>query len=298
MTILVPTDFSACSEVALRQAMAFARRDGGTLHIVHVMPSFENNPYIPMQSGEWGAFFVQQEENARDLLEEWIGKFDTEGLDVERHLPLGAAAAPAILGLAEEIGAELIVVGAYGRRGFRRLFFGSVTQEIVRHAECAVLTVRESAEPIIKEWPDRILVPVDLSAPCEHALKAVPTMAGPGTRIDLVHVIDLLNTLPVAAGAVGLSFPEARANADGAVRRFIAETDGGPDLDAGHVTFEIIEGRPAEALAEYAAERGVDLLVIATHGLSGLNRLLLGSVTERLLRQVDCPVLTLRADTA
>ncbi|MEO1370651.1 MAG: universal stress protein, partial [Acidobacteriota bacterium] len=149
-----------------------------------------------------------------------------------------------------------------------------------------------------KEWPDRILVPVDLSAPCEHALKAVPTMAGPETRIDLVHVIDLLNTLPVAAGAVGLSFPEARANADGAVRRFIDETDGGPDLDDDRVTFEIIEGRPAEALAEYAAEHGVDLVVIATHGLSGLNRVLLGSVTERLLRQVDCPVLTLRADTA
>ncbi|MEO1370525.1 MAG: universal stress protein, partial [Acidobacteriota bacterium] len=155
MTILIPTDFSACSEVALRQAIAFARRDGGALHVVHVMPSFENNPYIPMQSGEWGAFFVQQEERARDLLEEWIAKFDTEGLEVVRHLPLGAAAAPAILGLAEEVAAELIVVGAYGRRGFRRLFFGSVTQEIVRHAECAVLSVRESAEPIIKEWPDR-----------------------------------------------------------------------------------------------------------------------------------------------
>lgn len=298
--VLVPTDFSKCAEVALVQGMVFAKRHGAELHVVHVLPSYESLPYVPMLSGDWSKFFADQEEQAQEQFDKLLEPYDMEPVIVARHVRLGSAVTPEILRVEREINADLIVMGAHGERGFRRWFFGSVTQEVVRLANCPVMSVRETARPTFELGPARMVVPVDLSETSRQALWLAKELAGPHTTLELVHVLELstshLETEPTRRGLTGASqaSPEQITRIERAIAQF-ADRSGGPDVAA---QIRILEGAPAETIAGFAEEIDADLVIIATRAQSALTEFLLGSVTERLLRLASCPVLTLKIDEA
>ena len=293
LNVIAPTDFSKCADVALVQALDVARIYGAELHVVSVLPSYQNDPYVPLQSGDWEGFFERQKQATAETVTGLLADLDTEGLSVHQHFPLAAAVAPAILELAASLEDGLIVVGAHGRRGFRRFLLGSVTDELVRLAPCPVLTVRETAMPVRERWPARIVVPVDFSEHSSLALETARELAGSGSCLELVHVVDVWATsqlydLPECQPTV--NFAEYAPRVEQAIARF-AEKTGGPDIP---FRIRVVEGRAAVAIAEHAKACDADLIAIATHGLAGLAHLLLGSVTEKLLRLADCPVLTLK----
>lgn len=145
----------------------------------------------------------------------------------------------------------------------------------------------------------RILVPTDFSDRSDAALAyAIDLAKRLGSSIHVLHVIDDASFTAVYPDAISVELAGVRAQlTDEAKRRLDALADrctarGVP------ATSEVIVGRPARAISETAAARGSDLIVMATHGRSGLAHLMLGSVAERVLRTAPCAVLTVRAGAA
>lgn len=135
-TILHPTDFSGCSTAALEVASTLAREHGARLVCLHVVPAIE-----ALHSRE--RVTLEDPDSSRATLEELRGRLEGTGLQaVETRLASGEAASE-ILRTARETGAELIVLGTHGHSGLRRLLLGSVAEEVLQHAGCMVLVVKD-----------------------------------------------------------------------------------------------------------------------------------------------------------
>jgi len=146
----------------------------------------------------------------------------------------------------------------------------------------------------------QILVPVDFSEPSRKALDYAATLARSfGASVDVLHVWEVPTFVPagsvVGAGAGGgdVSLLElVRKGAEDAMTRFVAEAaERGITLRSSRVE----PGAPAHKIADLAGELGYDLIVLGTHGRTGLSRVLLGSVAESVVRHAPCPVLVVRA---
>ncbi|GIX03617.1 MAG: universal stress protein [Planctomycetaceae bacterium] len=134
-TILVPVDFSPVSETALEVAHALARDHQGRMVLLHVAipPAPAHEVYVPPEE------LTRLAQQAREQLEHWAHKY----LDVPTDTRVMAGEpGPAIVSLAGELSADLIVMGTHGRTGLMRLLMGSVAEWVLRHAPCPVLTVR------------------------------------------------------------------------------------------------------------------------------------------------------------
>lgn len=136
--ILVPVDFSPGSEAALEWATVLARDTGATMLIVHVEA-------IPLTAGGGDYLYAIPEPPTQELVER-LDKVTPKdpSVPVIRRLLTGDPAS-AILRLANSEEVDLIVMGTHGRRGISRLLMGSVAEEVVRKARCAVLTVKQGA---------------------------------------------------------------------------------------------------------------------------------------------------------
>jgi universal stress protein A len=146
----------------------------------------------------------------------------------------------------------------------------------------------------------RILVPIDFSPSARAALEYAGFLADKlGARVEVLHVFeppgyvgpDTLALLPISAGQQ--EWGATRGDLERQVEQFLSQTPGGP---ATH-TVRIEAGEPSDTILRVAAEAGADLVVMGTHGRTGLSRLLIGSVAEAVLRRASCPVLTLRVPT-
>lgn len=293
--ILVPTDFSRRSERSLDLALEFADRFGAELHMLHAIVLHADDPNDP-------AHLFPDPEEIRRRLEEIADRRMATSLDarsdrgvtVVRARRRGISAAPVILEHAEEIGADLIVMSTHGRRGLEHVLLGSVTEEVVRLAPCPVLTVRADAE--VEETPtlESILVPVDFSEHARGALSHARELAESfGARLDVLHVFERPIHPEIYLGGMPLATPEFSA-VEGSLREALdtfAREAPGPAVEiAVHVT----EGRAVPGVLDFAREAGSDLIVIATHGLTGMAHVLLGSVAEKIVRRARCPVFTVK----
>jgi nucleotide-binding universal stress UspA family protein len=146
---------------------------------------------------------------------------------------------------------------------------------------------------------NRILVPVDFSAHSEKAIRYATTLANKfGARLSLLHVIeDPFVTGAWQAEVFVPNIPELLNDLIKAAKTQLAERR--KDLAAHGFIIEtaVITGRPATAIVEQASTGKFDLVVMGTHGRTGLSHALLGSVAERVVQKAPCPVLTVR-DTA
>ena len=142
--IVVPTDFSSCSEEAWRLAQRLAGMSGAELVLTHVLteaPLFREGPFIMPKVRE---VFEAARSFADAALEEWAAKARAEGLAARAALRSGVAYQE-IVALAVDERADLIVIGTHGRGGVDRALLGSVADRVIRLAPCPVLAVREPA---------------------------------------------------------------------------------------------------------------------------------------------------------
>jgi universal stress protein A len=142
--IIVPTDFSSCSEEAWRLAQRLAGMSGAELVLTHVLteaPLFREGPFIMPKVRE---VFEAARSFADAALEEWAAKARAEGLSARSMLRSGVAYQE-IVALAGDERADLIVIGTHGRGGIDRALLGSVADRVIRLAPCPVLSVREPA---------------------------------------------------------------------------------------------------------------------------------------------------------
>ena len=288
--VLAVTDFSDASDEALRQANGYARITDAKLTVLHVVPDWMRaNPLIPDGSPRETDNEVQMEQRALDDLaarvKEHTGRF---GADVEIAVRSGAADA-AVVRYAEQNGVDLVVVGATGRTGLARLLLGSTAERVVRHAHCSVLVARTSPTS------NQVLVATDLSEaalPAVERAKLEAELRGAG--LHLLHVMDFSSLgWAVAAGPLGgFSVPIPAAQmAD--MRRLAEEALQG--LGGPNATVHVIEGSPKRGIVATAESLPASLVVVGTHGRTGLARMALGSVAEAVARVAHSSVLVVRA---
>jgi nucleotide-binding universal stress UspA family protein len=141
--ILVPTDFSPAADEAFRTAMSLAKTSGGEVVVAHVT----REPAVVVENGWVTAGGAADEPlNLWDRFRAFASK--DPGVHVSHEIVVsGRASAAGILGMLEKFGCDLVVIGSHGHGRLRRLLFGSLTDEVVRHAGCPVLVVKAPVAP-------------------------------------------------------------------------------------------------------------------------------------------------------
>jgi universal stress protein A len=138
----------------------------------------------------------------------------------------------------------------------------------------------------------RILFPTDFSEPAKEAQQYAMALAERfGAELHLLHVIPMVIPYPDAASPFVLPQEELQLQIESADKRLIDELD--PAWSMQHpVVHSAVVGLAVDEILNYVKEREIDLIVVGTHGHTGLTRLLIGSVAEKLVRVANCPVLT------
>jgi len=292
--LLYPTDFSTCSQQALDHALFLARQFDAELHMLNAVILHADDPAAEgLQFPEGGELLARVMEMSSTELAEWIADKGHETLRVKEVQVRGFTAGPLICDYAKNADIDLVVMGTHGRRGPARFFLGSVATEVVRHSECPVMTLREMDPPREIEAIEKLLVPIDFS---RHSMIAVAHARELAARYDaalqLLHVVEL-QTYPTLYGPTATAFDvnELKRLSFAAMDRVMERTPGPEVMFDKYVT----SGRVATEIATFADENDSDMVVISTHGLSGLERMLTGSTTEQVVRLVDCPVFTVKA---
>lgn len=318
--IVVPLDGSEFSRTALPWAIALGSGADTTLDIVSSIDArlllsgagYEGNlaagaPVMaasaetPLTAPDLlAATRERREQHLRSTVEEVQAKADVTA----RWTLLEGEPTDAITAHVEESGADLVVMSTHGRGGIERAWLGSVADRVVRHVTRPVLLVRPREEsrggPALGTRPElrRVLVPLDGSGLAEAALGPASRIArGSGAELILARVIGRELTvgspyLPHAAEDQAEHLEERRERA----RTYLEEVaerlraDGVPIAGA-----EVRSGTAAETLLELARERA-DMIAMATHGRGGLRRWVLGSVSDKVLRGGEQPVLLVRPE--
>ncbi len=285
-TIVLPLDGSEPSESALPYAAALAELTSAPIVVLHVLE--EMRPVFDAHRGEVVWISPEQprvELEAPELLEEPISRLRAAGLSVRPVFRLGDPAAE-ILAEVKRWPAPVVVLASHGRGGIERLVLGSVADRVAREAPGPVLVVPAvpTPEQLRRVEFRTILVPLDGSPLSEQALPVALELA-PLARASLVLVRSAESS---PASDSGRSQREAEDYLR-QVGEALARSATTPILR------QVLSGDPAEQLSRFIASERPDLVVMATHGRSGLARWILGSVTERLLTGRVAPLLLLRA---
>jgi nucleotide-binding universal stress UspA family protein len=292
-TILVPTDFSACSEQALSRALGLARHHRAALHLLHVVEiSALSLPYLKVD------FFREEMGRAEEKMCELLARHATDGVEIDLAVRRGAptgAAGPVILQYADEAGADLIALGFHGRRGFQTLFMGSVAQEVIHGTDRPVLAVRECEGAPLARSVERILVPIDLSPHSERGFTHGVALARTyGAELLLIHVTDVSHFIGVY-GEIDPFTPDVQERVDRWVKQEMGRMRREAEGAGVKAQSFLLSGYPSSTILDFIAERAVDLVVMTSHGRTGLDRFLLGSVSEKVLRRATCPVLLIKS---
>jgi nucleotide-binding universal stress UspA family protein len=286
-TILFAADFSERSREAFRVACSLANEQKTRLFVVHVLekeqvgepPVAFDRQGVPIALG---AGIFEDPESVKNGLREFYTP--THPIDLFYDVRAGEAAEE-LLQMAGEIGCDLIVLGTHGRSGVRRLLTGSVAEGVLRKAQCPVLALRtlELTEPA--RGLRVVLHPSDFSPRSEAALSVARALAREhGAQLVVLHVAPPA-ILMSGTMAVGME-PSFYVDALDEVRKRVE----GPDLKY-PVTIRLSRGEAAAEILREAEELGASLIVMGTHGRTGLPRLVMGSVAEAVIRESRCPVL-------
>jgi universal stress protein E len=288
--VLCATDLSEAADWAIRAADREARWHGAELAVLHVMPV--TYPGSPMSPAGLVKTMVQQETLASGVIDELLERIERlTGRDAGQVSVMVEDGAPdeTIVRQADTVGADLIVVGAVGSTGRLRLF-GSVAASVVRRAHVSVLMARPGGEA------GRILLATDFSSPSEPAAQlAADEAVRRCARITIVHSIEMVGPElamgePAAIPPLTLgAYPIAEMRE--ATQKRLAATLVHLGI-AGEIA--VTEGPPSDAIVRIATEKQADLIVIGTSGRRGLDRLLLGSVAVKVVRDAPCSVLVAR----
>jgi nucleotide-binding universal stress UspA family protein len=197
----------------------------------------------------------------------------------------------AILDYASERDIDLVIMGTHGRTGVERYLLGSVTEKIVRLSDVPVLTVKADDDDGGATYPyTDILVPTDGSEGAEAAIDpAVDVARTYDARLHALSVVDTMATgVDVRSGTIIESLERSAQSA--------VETldERATQASVSAVETAIEHGTPYRGIRSYVERHDIDLVVMGTHGRSGIERYLLGSVAEKTVRTSPVPVMTVR----
>jgi len=286
--ILVPLDGSDMAERALAPALALAKAMSAKLFFVRVAIPLTLNldPKLYQRMIE-----VRQVEAKRYLRSIQPSSSSTL-VDIETQVLVGRAAR-SIINFAQEKGIDLIVMSSHGRSGVNRWIYGSVADKVLHNAPCAKVIIHPQV--IIEPFSiKRILVPLDGSSLAELALEPARALAeAVSAELISLHVTSTpqIDVQPVP-GWPGLNAVAEAADqeADAYLQGVQAAMGDSP------VSIRLLcaSGPAAERIIDIADSQQVDLIVMCSHGRSGIERWVFGSVTEKVLRRAKCVTLVIQ----
>ncbi len=264
--LLVATDSSVYSDIAIREAVNLAKMCSSKLFAVSVVktnPEFED--LMPQ-------VIEKIEKEAREHLESVKNRASNEGIVCEIIVNRAEEPYQNIVDEAAKNQANMIIMGTHGRTGFKRLMMGSVTAKVIGHSPCNVLVVPLNAKVECRN----ILIATDGSKYSEAAAsQAIGIAKRCGGSLTVISV--------ASSDAEILSAGDYVKEVSKLAEKEGIKTDG-----------LAVKGIPYEAIVDASKRKRTDLIVVGSHGRTGLKRLLMGSVTERVIGHAESAVLVVR----
>jgi nucleotide-binding universal stress UspA family protein len=290
--IVVPLDGSELSERAIPYATLFAETFGGHVLLVTVWEGAEEALVraLPSLADD---LFKEGERHYEKYLAGVAKKYMLDGVKIDAEVLAGQPAAM-ILKLVEDRRAGLLALATHGRSGLGRWWYGSVAGEVAQRAKVPRLIVgpKVLSQPAKAIKVDGVLVPLDGSALSESALDAAKRIAK-----QFGATLYITQALSPMAQTFFFDMPSVSAiDIEGQLQTAAEEYLAGVAQRIGsdvRVKTSVLRGPPADVLSDFVADRGIDLVVMASHGHGGLARVALGSVADRML-QSDAPVYLVR----
>jgi nucleotide-binding universal stress UspA family protein len=313
-TVLVPLDGSALAEQSLPYARLLATTLGARVRLLRVIAETPgddflaesigavygmNDPLTIQRERQQHAFEILRQ-NAERYLESHAELMQADGIDAAIDIRFGAPA-DVIVEAALVPHVTMIVMATHGYSGFKRWSLGSVTDKVIHATATPIFIVRAEA-PSRKRAFKRIMVPLDGSALARQALPLATEIAkSSGAELLLMEAIAATIEAYPGFPSRGRPIPQLadvlEALRDQATNQLGEQADALRAQGVGAST-QVVQGHAAEVLVDEAARRGVDLIVMATHGYSGLKRWALGSVADKVLQATITPLLLVRAKSS
>lgn len=293
--IVVPVDGSSFGEQAIPLAIRIAERQRAELEIVHVYEALP--PYLVQGAPPLDPTLDEDLRKDRqaylDYIAQWLRR--NTSAKVSATMLTGEEVATTLTDYLAQRHADLVVMATHGRGGLSRIWVGSVASDLVRGSDTPVLLVRptESGSRDTKAEPFRhALLPLDGTPADEEAIDHVIEVAGDaGVEFLLLHVVIPVVYLaePVESALLTETTIEA------AMAQYLEEVARRIRARGFSVSTRVVaDPSPVHAILELANERGVDLIAMETHARRGIAKLLLGSVTDKVIRAARVPVLVHR----
>lgn len=267
--IIVATDFSTGARAGVEHALRIAERTGCEVVFAHVIGNKELDDSTAVN--EWL-------DELCALGEQWEIPCSTQ---ISRGRP-----GQQIANLALETGASMVAIGSRGHTGIERFLLGSVAEDVSRLVPCDVLVARG---PAPHGGYGRILVPTDFSTAAERALDRAIELAGKPASIELLHCWQPPAAI-LARPETQLRLEREKILAE-ATRQAASLIDDRAVDDLVDVSFDTERGHPAAIIQDKLAEGERDLVVMGSHGRSGVRRFFPGSVASKTIRHSPCSVL-------
>jgi nucleotide-binding universal stress UspA family protein len=272
--ILFATDFSDRDNTAFSVACDLALKASARLVILHVQdPRYEALSKSTRKD--------PKAEFARYLPTDYAVNFD--------HVLRVGDADEQILQFAEANDTDLIILGTHGRSGLSRAFAGSVAEKVLRNGNTPVMTIRDAAQNLANHDLLRILVPIDFSVYGHAALDYATKLAlSVSAEICIVHVEETDAQTPMEISDDPSQYSGNQSSLWQQLTKFV------PPSRKVNFTHRLLAGDAATVISDYAKLNNFDFIVLGTHGRSGFSRAILGSVAESVVRQSDCPVISVK----
>lgn len=282
-TIMVPLDGSPFSEQAVPLAVAVGHRTGAKLYLVHV------------EEPLFGEVSESISEQVRERLD-FLARSISEEADISVTVGfLVGRVAEELIGYADQIDADLVIMTTHGRGGLSRAWLGSVADTLIRGSRIPVLALRprDAAPRVDTKAIDHVLIPLDGSAMSEEVLDHALALGGPDVHYTLLQVIQLPVAVETVTVTSGFVLDPRMIEADRAkALEYLNRVAEGLEGRVRQVdTAVLVDPQPATAILAYAEQNDVDLIALATAGRTGVRRLILGSVADKVLRGASTPVL-------
>jgi nucleotide-binding universal stress UspA family protein len=286
--IIVGHDLRDGGKIALRSAMVLASRCDTALRLVHVVEP--QHPYQKMTHSSGSCHGIEEmAQQAGKKLQELVSSEELAQWRVEYEVHTGKPFVEIIVAR-RAWQADLIIIGGPSRKQFHLL--GSTGERVIRKAMVPVLVARKALNGNAK----RFLVPTDFSSGARKAAEEAMALAASfGGHIFFFHALDLIPYFAAYDDRIGMSStipPLKPEDLDSDWESFLST------LRLENVPWEkhTEEGGAARMILRYAKSIQADVIVMGTHGRSGLAHMLLGSVAEDVARKASCPVLTVRPE--
>ncbi len=294
--ILVPVDGSELAEQALKPALTLAANTNGQIFLLRIpiLPASLTAVHAEFGTFPFEASLKEIQDDAQSYLNELVTRYHHPHVDLTPLIAEGDVAGT-IVDTAVTHNVDLILMSTHGYSGVTRWLMGSIAEKVLRSAPLPVLIVR-SAKPIRK-----LLITLDGSDLAEQALEpglALATIFNAAPCLLRVEPERLVNPLEYAAleqAAVGLG-EQLQESATAHAKNYLIEVTNNLSAQGVEVETAVLQGAAARNILDFAENEGFDLIVMATHGRTGLRRWVYGSVTERVLHGIrcDCAMLIVR----